>query len=132
MYANEESVRSIQIERKSPFRFASFPPMVRLHYAKKYEVSPCFLGAGGELRGRHSIIFEDSNIIFTFSCSCGTILKTGCVRLASLSRPHCKLYSRSAKSQHLSPLKWFLQSYRKVSFSGGDTVARARFCHSTC
>jgi len=32
---NKKTVGSIQIERITPFRFASFPPMVRLHYAIK-------------------------------------------------------------------------------------------------
>nr|DAF45850.1 MAG TPA: hypothetical protein [Siphoviridae sp. ct3UN6] len=34
----KKSVKSIQIERKSPFRFASFPPMVRLQLIKIYNL----------------------------------------------------------------------------------------------
>lgn len=32
---DKKTVESIQIERITPFRFASFPPMVRLHNAIK-------------------------------------------------------------------------------------------------
>lgn len=36
---NKKSVEGIQIERISPFRFASFPPMVRLRNAiKRYSI----------------------------------------------------------------------------------------------
>ena len=69
----QKTVGGIQIERKIPFRFASLPPMVRLHYALKiYDFDlPC-VRAGCKTGGRYRT-FEKANILFTFQCLYGKI-----------------------------------------------------------
>ena len=61
---NKKKVEGIQIERITPFRFASFPPMVRLRNAKNYIkfFSQFTVRAA---RGKTKI-FEISNNLFTF------------------------------------------------------------------
>ena len=50
---DKKTVESIQIERITPFRFASFPPMVRLRNAYKYIMcaSPSKVRRDGKVAG---------------------------------------------------------------------------------
>ena len=63
---NKKSVESTQIERITPFRFASFPPMVRLRNAYKYIMCASPSKARQVGLGDHAGTFERSNKIFTF------------------------------------------------------------------